>query len=188
MLNFIDRWLNSITMYRLVLTSLMVITTVAIILAFWSLLPYSGISMIVSLLIIISSSLLFNWIFAKVLNAPTNLESATITAFILFLLLTPQLSVSFVQTALIAAILAMASKYLLAFHRKHWFNPAAVAAVILGLLGNGSVSWWVGSLVLLPITLPLGLLIVRKIRRFQMWFAFMVASLVAIGLDRKSVV
>ncbi len=181
MLNFIDRWLNSITMYRLVLTGLMVLATIAILMGFWGILPFSGLAMTVSLLVIVSSSLLFNWIFSKVLNAPTNLESATITAFILFLLLTPQLSFNFIQTALIASILAMASKYLLAFHRKHWFNPAAVAAVILGLLGNGSVSWWVGSLVLLPITLPLGLLIVRKIRRFQMWFAFMAASLIAIG-------
>ena len=48
----------------------------------------------------------------------------------------------------------MASKYIIAPHHKHVFNPAAAAAVILGLSSNLLPAiWWIGSPSLLPVTL-----------------------------------
>jgi Na+-transporting NADH:ubiquinone oxidoreductase subunit NqrB len=70
----------------------------------------------------------------------------------------------------LAGVIAMVSKYVIALQRKHMFNPAAFAAFILGLLGSPLVSWWVGSLYMLPFVALLGFGILRKTRRFQMFF------------------
>ncbi len=72
----------------------------------------------------------------------------------------------------------MASKYLVTVRRSHIFNPAAIAAVVVGLLGLVHATWWVGTASLLPFTVLLGLLIVRKVRRFRLLGSFLLASLV----------
>lgn len=69
----------------------------------------------------------------------------------------------------------MASKYILALHKKHIFNPAAIAVVITAFTINGSASWWVGNTALFPFLL-LGFLIVKKIRRFGMVSCFILVS------------
>jgi len=61
------------------------------------------------------------------------------------------------------------------------FNPAAISTVILGLLGIGAATWWIGTLYMIPTTLVVGLLIVRKIRRFKLFFAFLISSILSIA-------
>jgi ferredoxin-NADP reductase len=78
----------------------------------------------------------------------------------------------------LAGIIAMASKYLLAYRRKLIFNPAAFAAIVLGLTKLLPAVWWIGSPVMMPLTLIFGFLILRKIRRFQLFLSFLLASLV----------
>lgn len=75
-----------------------------------------------------------------VLGVPTNVESVYITALILALIFDPAQSPGSFQLLGWAAILAMASKYLLALKRKHIFNPAAVAAVITAFALGESTS------------------------------------------------
>jgi ferredoxin-NADP reductase len=82
----------------------------------------------------------------------------------------------------LAGVIAMVSKYVIALQRKHMFNPAAFAAFILGLLGSPLVSWWVGSLYMLPFVALLGFGILRKTRRFQMFFMFVFASVLSISI------
>jgi ferredoxin-NADP reductase len=112
-----------------------------------------------------------------VFRAPTNVESVYISALILALILSPIKSVSDLPLLFWAAVLTMASKYILAINNKHIFNPVAVAVTLTALGFNGSASWWIGTLSMLPFSL-LGLLIVRKIRRYDLVFYFFVASLV----------
>jgi ferredoxin-NADP reductase len=74
----------------------------------------------------------------------------------------------------------MFSKFIIAIDKKHLFNPAAIAVLILSLFGFGNGIWWAGSTVLLPFFLIVGLLVVRKIRRFYLLWPFIVASLLTI--------
>jgi ferredoxin-NADP reductase len=68
---------------------------------------------------------------------------------------------------------------MISIFRKHIFNPAAFAVTLTALTGIGSASWWVGTLPMFPFLL-LGVLIVRKIRRFDLVFYFFVTALLTI--------
>ncbi|MDQ3008789.1 MAG: oxidoreductase [bacterium] len=181
MVRFIDSFLNSITMYRLVLNSLLIIALMAIIYGFLGMYAVSGVQMILSLLVILLACQVSNYFFAKLFTAQTNIESSVITTLILFLILPPARESTDYLVLALAGVLAMASKYVLAINKKHLFNPAAVAVVTLPFVTNVGATWWVGSSILLPVVLLTGLLIVRKIRRFQLFFAFMVTSLVTMA-------
>ncbi len=181
-MKYIDDWLNSITMYRLIMYGLMVLAAITIIFGYLHLISFSGTQLLISVSILISLCWLVNELIGYILKAPHNDESSVITGLILFFLLTPPSNLNDGLTLVLAAILAMASKYIFALGKKHLFNPAAAAAVILGLIGNPSVIWWVGTPNLLLFTLILGLLIIRKIRRFSLFFAFLFAALVTINI------
>ncbi len=71
----------------------------------------------------------------------------------------------------------MASKYMLAPGGKHIFNPAAFAVALTYLTINQTASWWVGSGPMLPYVLPAGLLLVRKLGRFDLVLSFLAAAL-----------
>ncbi len=174
----IDNFLNSITMYRLVLYGLFGIAILSIVFGFLGVLPYTGLGYVGSLLIVCTSAYGANYIFSRLYKAPTNSESALITGLILFFILPPATRISDLGIFFLAGIIAMASKYILARGTKHIFNPAAAAATILFFTGITGADWWIGSLVMTPAVLIFGLLIVRKIRKFSMFFTFVTSSLV----------
>ncbi len=164
-------------MYRLALYGLSLVALVAIVLGFAGAIPYSGLSLVISLAVILAGCYLFNHVFAWIFKAPTNVDSFWITGFILFFLAAPTLSGKGLLILVAISAIAMLSKYTLAFKKKHLFNPAAITAVILGLLSIGDINWWVATPILNMVTLVVGLLIVRKLRRFPMFFAFLIASI-----------
>ncbi len=159
-------------MYRLVLYYLIILIVIAIIFGFFKILPYTPVSLIISALILVSFSMMTNWLYAKVFNAQTNTESAYITSLILVLLVTPVRSFSDIYFLIWVAILSEASKYILAIKNKHIFNPAAIAIVLTVFAANQSASWWVGNMYMMPFVMVGGLLIVRKIRREDMVNSF----------------
>jgi Na+-transporting NADH:ubiquinone oxidoreductase subunit NqrB len=177
MLNIIDRWLNQITMYRLLLAGLLAVFAYATMLGFLNILPYSGLQFVSSGLVLLASCYLSNWIFAKITGATTNIESFGITALILFCIVAPPSKTAEFLLLMAVATVAMASKYILAIGKKHVFNPAAIALVILGLLGSGESIWWIGTSSMLPITVILGLLVIHKIRRFSLLISFLISAL-----------
>ncbi|MEO8398022.1 MAG: RnfABCDGE type electron transport complex subunit D, partial [Chloroflexota bacterium] len=79
-----------------------------------------------------------------------------------------------------AGVLAMASKYIVAIQRKHIFNPVAFAVALTAITINGTASWWIGNAAMLPFVLVSGLLIVRKIRRFDLVFSFFFGALMTV--------
>jgi len=181
MLKIIDNFLNKITMYKVVLYYLIILVVVAIGLSFFGLLPYSPLALLFSVLFITTVCLLTNIIFAWAFNAPTNVESAYITALILVLIINPISSphdMVFFNLAAWASVWAMASKYIFAIKRKHIFNPAAFAVVLTAYAINGSASWWIGTLWMLPFVLVGGLMLTRKILRFDLVFSFLLVATV----------
>ncbi len=183
MLNVVDTILNRITMYRVVLYVLIFFFLGALALSFFKFLPYTPIDLIISLLVILVVSYLTNILFSYGYDAPTNVESIYITALILFFIITPiqgGVYSQFLPLAIWASIWAMASKYIFAIGRKHIFNPAAIAVVLLALTIHQSASWWIGTPVMLPFVLIGGFLIVKKILRLDMVLSFGLSAILAI--------
>ncbi len=176
-INKIDSLLNTITMYRLVLYGLLFLVIQAVVFSAVGLLSFNPVFMVASLFILFASCYVTNQVWGRLLQVSINVESATITALILFFLFSPFTKVSGIPLLVLAGVISMSSKYLLALQKKHLFNPAAVAAVILGLTTLGGATWWVGSSVMIPTTAIIGLLIVRKIRRFHLFFAFIIPAI-----------
>lgn len=176
----IDYVLDRITMYRLVLYVLGGLVGIAAILAYFKLLHFSPLSLLLSTAFLLMLCWAMNTVFAYVFAVPTNIESASITALILALIVDPATSPATFQFLGWAAILAMASKYILAINRKHVFNPAAIAVVITAFVLGESASWWVGTASMLPFVLLGGLLIMRKVRQEDMVFSFCFAAILSV--------
>ncbi|MEI7451874.1 MAG: RnfABCDGE type electron transport complex subunit D [Candidatus Falkowbacteria bacterium] len=168
----IDYYLNRVTMYRLLIYSLSFFLLVAIGLSFFKLFPYKPLDIIMSAGFIMALCFIVNGVFAYAFEAPSNDESVVITALILALIITPQYSSDYVVLAVWASVLAMASKYILAIGKKHIFNPAAIAVVLTAIFLNQSASWWIANLYTAPIIFIGGFLIVRKIKRADLLYAF----------------
>lgn len=177
MIRFVDGLLNKITMYRLVLYYLIILLATALVLSIVGVLTYSPVGLLVSTSVLLLVCLGANWVFSKVFEAPTNLESVYITALILALVITPLKTVQGLPLLFWAGVLAMGTKYMFAIGNKHIFNPVCIAVVMTSYVIGASASWWVGNLYLAPLVFIGGLLIVRKIKREDMVFTFMMVAL-----------
>jgi Na+-transporting NADH:ubiquinone oxidoreductase subunit NqrB len=114
---------------------------------------------------------------SRFFTVATNMESALISSLIIFLIVQPADSVMTGFALVLAGAVSSASKFLLAYNGKHLFNPAAFAAAVLSLTGLGATTWWVGSTMMAPFALVLGLAVVRKIRRFPLFITFVIVSM-----------
>jgi ferredoxin-NADP reductase/Na+-translocating ferredoxin:NAD+ oxidoreductase RnfD subunit len=182
MLNSIDRFLNKITMYRLVLYYLMLLVVIAALFGGFGLLPYSPVAILFSAFFISVFGWAINNFFAYIFKAQANVESVYITGFILALIITPG-SFSDISAMIFLALaitLATASKYVLAIDKKHIFNPVAIAVVITAFIFNLHASWWIGgNLPMMAFVIIGGLLILRKVQRLDlalMFFGFALLS------------
>jgi ferredoxin-NADP reductase/Na+-translocating ferredoxin:NAD+ oxidoreductase RnfD subunit len=180
-MKYIDNFLNRITMYKLVLWGLMILAGIAVIFSVLKpdLFPGNSVHLLESVILLYIVCGVANKAFARIFKVQTNSESAYITALILFFILAPVASLDDVQTFIAIAVIAIASKYILAIQKKHVFNPVAISLVIVGLFGSGTAIWWVGSAAVLPFVAILGFLILRKLQRFQMFLTFMIFGLVS---------
>lgn len=177
-MKFIDDFLNNITMYRLLLYVLITLNGVGAVFSFLGFLPFNGTTFIISVLFILAVSLLSNDIFARTFDTQTNVESVYISALILSLLISPAKNLHDLIFLGWAATLTTASKYILTIGKKHIFNPVAIAIVLTSLVLGSSAVWWVGTSSMFPFVLIGGLLIVRKIKREDLFYSFLVSALV----------
>lgn len=178
-MNYIDKLLNKVTMYRLMLYYLIFLLLTALMLSFFHILSFSPLALALSVGFIVTVCWITNLIFAKTFHAQTNPESLYISALILCLIITPMKTISDLPFLFWVSIWAMASKYILAINKKHIFNPVALAVSLTSLTSLGIASWWVGTLSMLPFVL-FGLLIIRKIRRFDLVFYFFITAAITI--------
>lgn len=182
MRNPVDDFLNQITMYRLAIWLLAGLLLVATTLSAFNLLPFGPLDIALSTGVLLVSCWFANTICARFLQAPTNVESVYITALILALIISPMRGFHLADWifSIAAAMLAMFAKYLLAYRNKHLFNPAAIGIAVVALTGVGSASWWVGTVWMTPFVLIAGLLLTRKIHRFDLVCSFLVTACIAV--------
>ncbi len=181
-MRYIDDLLNKITMYRLLLYFLIILVVFGGIFSVVGILPFNVIDLTFSVGFILFVSYVANKIFAYAFNAPTNVESVYISALILALIMAPPKQLYDIVNLGWAALLTIASKYILAIGKKHIFNPVAVGVAITALTLNYSANWWVGSSSMFPVVLVGGYLIARKIKREDLVIAFLVVALATIGI------
>jgi ferredoxin-NADP reductase len=168
------------------LYGLFVLTGLSILLGFIGLVPFSGLHLIYTFFTLTIVCYSTNELFGRLYKVQLNVESSSITALILFLVVFPVSDFSSFMLVALAGFIAMASKYILAINKKHVFNPVAISLVLLGVFGSGVGAWWIGSDVLLIPTAILGFLVLRKIRKFQMFFVFLVTAIISIFVTRYS--
>ncbi len=181
-MKYIDRFLDRVTMYRLLLYYLVGLLGVAMIFSALGTLSYSPYAIAGSAVFAVGVAFSVNYVFAKIWQTPTNWESSILTGLILALIISPPASPSNLLFIGAASALAMASKYILAIRNKHIFNPAAIAVVLTAFGSQETASWWVGGAALMPFVLIGGLLLVRKIRRTKMVAVFIGTAVIATTL------
>ena len=182
MLQTFETMSSQLTMYKGMLYGLLSLLIIADILAFFDVIGISPAGLIVSVLVLSTACYVANYGLAKLFGAATNSESWLISALILACILTPRVSWSYVAFAALAGVIAMASKYILVWRQSHIFNPAAVGAFVVSVTGLLSASWWIATPWLAPITIVLALIILRKQRKFTMFFVFAVTALLVMLL------
>ncbi len=180
MIKFVDGFLNHTTMYRLVLFYVLALLVGDFGLSMAGLSAHDPAAMAFSTLLILATCWIVNWALGKAFRVPVNVESIYITAIIVALLMQPILpsdQMGMFGLALASAA-AIASKFFLAIYRKHVFNPVALGVVASAYILDQPATWWVGgSVYLLPIVVMGGLLILRKMQRFEMFGVYLLANL-----------
>ena len=183
MLTLLDRLLDRLTMYRLVLYYLIAVAAVAVVLGGFGIIPQDPVAIVFSAALILAVCWVANAAFARVFGVPANRESVHITALILLLILDPvhPTDARGVGVLIFASLWAMASKFILAIGGKHLFNPAAIAVVLTAFFLDHPATWWVGgNLPLLPVVLVGGVLLVRKLQRFDLVATFVLVTLATV--------
>lgn len=168
----IDNVLNRITMYKLLLWGLRILFAISWIFGLTGILPYGPIRPLVSISILLGVAFGANYLFAKFYRVAANGESTNITALLLYFIFQPPRTIQEGIALGLAAVIAIASKYVVTRHERHLFNPAALGAVVVGLSGLMYSRWWIGRDTMFIFVAILALLLVRKIHRFPMVIAF----------------
>ncbi len=183
MTNTIDRVLDHLTMYRLVLYYLGTLLAAALVFSIINVLPYDPLALISTSVLVLAVCWTTNKVFARIFMVPANNESVYITALILALVLDPVTSsdLTAVGAVVFASVWSIASKFIFAIGRKHLFNPAAFGIALSALLLDQPATWWVGgNVAMLPIVLVGGILVVRKLRRLDLVATFVLTATVTV--------
>jgi ferredoxin-NADP reductase/Na+-translocating ferredoxin:NAD+ oxidoreductase RnfD subunit len=180
----VDNFLNNITMYRLVLYFLILLGAVGLIYSIVGVLPFDPINYVFSFTFLLVVSGVANKVFSKVFEAHANTESWIISALILGLIIAPPKNLHDVIFLGFAAVLMVTSKFVLSISKKHIFNPVALSVAVTAFAISGTANWWVGNAALLPVVIIGGFLIVRKIKRWDLVLAFLIAAFIFIGPAR----
>lgn len=183
MKNTVDELLGKVTMYRLVIYGLLAIAATALLLMTVGNIGYTPLLFASSLIVVTSISYASNRLFGWLFGVKAHGESAIITGLILALLFIPPDSViEFVKLGLVAMI-AMASKYLIAPRGRHIFNPAAIAIVIASIGGLAYAGWWVATPALIPVTVIAGGLILYKTQKQYVSLVFVITAVIMLLLQ-----
>ncbi|MCC4249593.1 MULTISPECIES: FAD-dependent oxidoreductase [Microbacterium] len=173
--------LARVSMYRLVMGSLGLLTLIALALAFAGLVVPDPLEIAVSAVVLAAACVVTDLAAQSVLRMPRRLESSLITAAILLFVLRPTVEPLGLVGLVLAGAVASLSKYVLAWRGRHIFNPAATGATVLTIVGVaapdlGGSAWWVGSPWLAGPVLVLGLLLLARTDRLAVVAVFWVVA------------
>ncbi|WP_300265673.1 FAD-dependent oxidoreductase [Microbacterium sp.] len=179
--------LGTISMYRLVLFSLVALALIALILSMFGVIvspsPLEILASFAVLAVVIS---LVDAGVQRLLHLPWRVESSLVTALILLFVMRPGLAPAALAGLALAGALASISKYLIVWRGRHIVNPAAFGAAIVSVVGSfgaferlgTSSSWWIGTgSMAIPVAV-LGLIVLWRTEKVRVVLVFV---LIAIG-------
>jgi len=173
----VNKLSNVFTMYKGISLGLLAIWAVALGLAFFGVISYSPLMMVAYLLVALLSVYGASYVCGKLFGVHVHGESSFITGFILALIITPSLELSGLVIMLFAGLIAGVSKFIVVRNGRHIFNPAALAAFLIGLVGLGGASWWVATPALAPIVLIVIAVSLYKSHRAMVAGVFLAVSI-----------
>ncbi|WP_439031999.1 oxidoreductase [Gordonia terrae] len=185
----IDASRRHLTPYRAVLCGLLLLVVAAFVVSgvdgdF----GYGPDELAVWLVVSVGVSAIVSYACAAVVRVPPNSDSWLITGLILFFVLPGGSEDTAVTTVAVGAAIAAASKYVLAWRRRLFINPAVAGAVgcyALAYAGVGGISfpfWWVAAAPLLVPMVVIGAVVVTLVRDWRLVLVFIAASLITIGV------
>lgn len=180
-MKFLNNLLNRITMYQAILWILRILIAVSVILSFFGVLDYVWWHILVDMVLFLVFCWASNQLFGKIFGVRPNYESQYITAEILTLVVGPLNPLTGWPVIFLISFLAMASKYLLVYNKRHIFNPAAFGVLASALLIEQGASWWVGGKYMLPFVILGGLFVARKLRWFHLILSFLATYIAALA-------
>src|SRR5690606_32318655 len=130
MRQWLDRVTGVVTMYVMVLGLLVALAAIALVLSIAGQLSYGPLALILSAVVAVGLTVATSWLAAKVMRVEPHLASAVITGLLVFFIMQPSAELVGLSGIAIAAVAASVSKYLLAWRRRHVFNPAALGAFV----------------------------------------------------------
>jgi ferredoxin-NADP reductase/Na+-transporting NADH:ubiquinone oxidoreductase subunit NqrB len=179
-------YLGRFSMYRLVMLALAALTLIALVLSLFGLVVPTPLELLATAAVLGIACVGANALVQRMLRMPVRYESSLITAYILLFVLRPTLVPLDLLWIALAGVVAVVSKYALAWRGRHILNPAAVGASVLTISGLGSSAWWVGAPVLAVPVIVLGLAVLVRTERLRIVAMFFVVA-VGISVARLSV-
>lgn len=172
-----------VSMYRLVLVTLGTLTLLSLVFAAFDLIAPSVGALLASFAVLNVVCVAVDALGQRLTGRAWRIESSLITAGILLFVLYPTLDLWGLVGVAIAAALASASKYVIAWRGRHILNPAAFGATALsvitilsGAYGLGAAGWWVGAPALAVPVIVLGLLVVARADKLRPVLLFLVIA------------
>jgi ferredoxin-NADP reductase len=165
-------------MYMGVMFALTTLLVIAFIASIFGGLAYTPLSIVSGAALFIVTCLIANYVLGYVFKVKAQYQSAIISGLILGFLFTPPSEVRDYLIISLIAVIAMASKYLLAWRGRHIFNPAAVAAVIIACTGITAASWWVATPILLVPVVLFGTFTLYRTHRLAMGYLYIFVAVV----------
>ncbi len=183
--------LGRFSMYRLVVLSLAALAVVALLLSLAGLVTPSPGELLATTAVLAAASAGADALAHRLLGKAWRWESTLITVLILLFVLRPTVEPWGLAGAAVGGILASASKYLLAWQGRHIFNPAAVGAAAVTILGIwlpdlGYSAWWVGAPALAAPVIVTGLLVLLRTEKVRVIAVFVVIA-VSVSFVRVAV-
>ncbi|WP_136609699.1 oxidoreductase [Sinomonas albida] len=173
----LDAALGRVSSYRLVLSVLAVFVLYSLVLNLLGWLRFGIPAMLASLVVCVGVSYVANRGIAAIFRVRPHSESALVTGLLVYFLFWPSLAPLDLGVTALACLFAAASKYVLAFHARHAFNPAAFGAFAVALTGWGAATWWAGTPAMLWAVAPGALLVLYRVQRLAMAAVFAVVAL-----------
>jgi len=173
-MNIIISFLNRLTMYQVALYALRTVIGAAVLLSLFGIQDYYVWWHILgSLTLFVVFCWAINTTLARLLKVHVNLDSQFITAEILTLIVGPLNPLADWWLIFVISLLAMGSKYFLAFDRRNIFNPAAFAVLASAVLMGQGASWWAGGQYATAFVVIGGALIIQKLRWWHLAGSFL---------------
>lgn len=172
----LDRITGAIPMYRLVVLCLGAIALAAFVLSLVGQLSPTPLELLASLAVALGFAALSGWLGALMVRRHFHPESSIITGLLIFMIMEPTTDALALAGIALAAVLASASKYLLAVRGRHVLNPAAAGTFVVGIIGIAFPVWWIGTPFLQPLIVIGALLVLYRTQRLAMGATFAVIA------------